>query len=238
MLREYYTTKPRARVVELLLLWWRVGRTVAILFSLVVGRALRHLLCTKLQRGLWGCCLPLLLFLFLRFTMNIPDRRCLLCLRNHAYETPSNQHSQYSKFESQPCMLSLSRLGVYGFSNGNTFDSWEAQKRDGHVICLIQNRNCRFLCLSSPKISKHSGHAVCLRHPACGWRISQHGKLLSGLRKLKNEVVCCVPPAQKKQGLPSMSLISLTRIYLYTLKSRKRLRMCSASGSQYHGNKP
>lgn len=171
------------------------------------------------------------------FQMNIHDRRCLLCLKNHAYETPSNQHSQYSKFESQPCMLSLSRPGVYGFSNGNTFNPWEAQKRDGHVVCLIQNRNCRCLCLFSPKRSKHSGHAVCLRHPACGCRYSQHGKLLSGLRKLKNEVVCCVLPAQKTQRLPSMSLISLTRIYLCSLKSGKELCMCSASGSQYHRTK-
>lgn len=146
----------------------------------------------KITKGAMGM-LPAPPSFSLPFKMNIPDRRCLLCLRNHAYETPSKQNSQYSKFGSQPCMLSLSRLGVYGFSNGNTFDSWEAQKRDGHVICLIRNRNCRCLCLFPPKRSKHFGHAVCLRHPACGWRISQHDKLLSGLRKLKNEVVLCAP---------------------------------------------
>ena len=87
MLREYYTTKPRARgVVELLLLWWRLGRIVVILLSLFVGRALGHLLCTKLQRALWECCLSLLLFLILPSKMKILDRRCLLCLKNHTWD--------------------------------------------------------------------------------------------------------------------------------------------------------
>ena len=149
----------------------------------------------------------------LPFKMNIPDRRCLLCLRNHAYETPSNQNSQYSKFESQPCMLSLSRLGVYGFSNGNTFYSWEAQKHDGHVICLIRNRNCRCLCLFPPKRSKHFGHAVCLWHPACGWRISQHRKLLSGLRKLRTKL-CVVFPLLKRNKDSLLCRWSLWHVYI------------------------